>query len=153
MSYKLEHRPCSVYQYADEQIEFWTPEESSSNDDLHTIANAKDNHTLNLWWWFPTGDVIHKEEYLIFDTMALVMFIASTLGLSIGFSCSWLIINTYEYIKNQLIRLAYDLIEKRSQEVTNQKMPKDKGTQKNRKRKRNVSQIPKLDLRKIINTH
>ena len=31
MSYKLKHQPCSVYQYADEQIEFWPPEMASSN--------------------------------------------------------------------------------------------------------------------------
>ena len=35
MSYKLKHQPCSVYQYADEQIEFWSPEMSSSGGNLH----------------------------------------------------------------------------------------------------------------------
>jgi len=69
--------------------------------------NTTDNHTLRLWWWFPTGHVEHSEEYLIFDTIALVMFVASTLGLSIGFSFSGLISYVIDYIQNPLIILEY----------------------------------------------
>ena len=75
-------------------------------------ANKKDNHTLNIWWWFPTGHVKYSEEYLIFDTIALVMFVASTLGLFIGFSFSGLISYMFDYIQNRLIILEYDWIKR-----------------------------------------
>ena len=72
----------------------------------------QDNHTLKICWWFPTGHVKYSEEYLIFDTIYLVMFVASILRSFIGFSLSGLIFYIIEHISNQLKILGYDWIKR-----------------------------------------
>ena len=78
--------------------------------------NVKDNYTLKIGWWFPTGHVKYSEEYLIFDTISLVMFVASILGLFIGFSLSGLIFYIIEHISNWIKR-SFGLKNKQEQKI------------------------------------
>ena len=131
----LKHQPCSVYQYVDDYIDFGLPDRdpdvigmyfekhnqlmsikikynSICKNSYFSTEKVKDNHTLKICWWFPSGHVKYSEEYLIFDSISLVMFVASILGLFIGFSLSGLIFYIIENISNQLKMLGYDWIKR-----------------------------------------
>ena len=98
VNYNIAHyqKPCSIFQYNGD-FDFWTPEED---------GRAKSNTTFSFGWWFPPpGAVKLSEEYLIIDTITMITYVASTLGMFIGFSFSGVIGFIFRFIQKQWVNL------------------------------------------------
>ena len=90
------HKPCATLQYNGD-FDFWTPEED---------GRAKSNTTFSFGWWFPPpGTVKLSEEYLIIDTITMITYVASTLGMFIGFSISGVIGFIFRFIQTRWVNL------------------------------------------------
>ena len=88
-------KPCSTFQYNGD-FDFWTPEED---------GRAKSNTTFSFGWLFPPpGTVKLAEEYLIIDTITMITYVASTLGMFIGFSISGAVGFIIRFIQNQWVK-------------------------------------------------
>ena len=71
-----------------------------------TVALMSAVNKISLWAQFNRPYVTVKEEYILFDTVAIISATGGSLGLFLGLSCYSMILTGFEWVEGTFIRFA-----------------------------------------------